>query len=72
MVLLIPHWARGERRGRSDCRWSPRSPFLFGSGFDVHGITLIVSGIVFVVALARMINQMLDGEMEQTGGTAGS
>jgi hypothetical protein len=48
------------------------SPFLFGGGFDVHGITLIVSGIVFVVMPAMMINRMLNDEMEQTGGTAGS
>lgn len=36
------------------------SPFLFGSGLDTHGLTLVVSGIVFVVIPAVMINQMIN------------
>lgn len=37
------------------------SPFLFGNGItDTHGITLVVSGLVFVVIPAVMINQMID------------
>lgn len=50
--------------------WSIASPFLLGSGFDVHGITLVISGIIFVVMPAMMINQMIN-EQTQTGGTAG-
>lgn len=46
------------------------SPFLFGSGLDVHGITLVISGIVFVVMPAMMINRMLNEEA-RAGDTAG-
>jgi hypothetical protein len=46
-------------------------PFLFGDGLDVHGITLVVSGVVFVVVPAMMINRMLDEEAGEAGGTSG-
>lgn len=36
------------------------SPFLFGSGLDTHGITLLISGIVFIAIPAVMINQMIN------------
>lgn len=36
------------------------SPFLFGSGLNTHGITLVVAGIVFIVIPAVMINQMIN------------
>lgn len=37
------------------------APFLFGNGVgDLAGITLVVSGLVFVVVPAMMINQMVD------------
>lgn len=37
------------------------APFLFGSGVgDTVGITLVVSGLVFIVIPAMMINQMIN------------
>lgn len=37
------------------------SPFLFGNGVsDVLGITLVVSGLVFVAIPAMMINRMIN------------
>jgi peptidoglycan/LPS O-acetylase OafA/YrhL len=37
------------------------SPFLFGDGVSgTHGATLVVSGLVFIVIPAVMINQMIN------------
>lgn len=51
--------------------WTLASPFLLGSGLDTHGITMIVSGIVFIVMPAMMINQMISEEASATGETTG-
>lgn len=52
--------------------WTIASPFLLGSGFDVHGITIIVSGVVFVAMPAMMINKMINESTSGAGGTTGS
>lgn len=45
--------------------WSIASPFVVGDGLgSILGITLVISGVVFIVVPAVMINQMID---EQTG-----
>jgi hypothetical protein len=44
------------------------SPFLPGSGLDVHGITLVISGPVSVVIPAMMITRLL-GEAARAGDT---
>lgn len=41
--------------------WTIVSPFLFGAGVsDVHGITMIVAGVIFVAVPAMMINKMIN------------
>jgi hypothetical protein len=46
------------------------SPLLFGSGLDSHGITLALSGVVFVVMPAMMLDQMLDEQSQDAVGLA--
>lgn len=42
------------------------SPFLFGNGVgDTLGITLVVSGLVFIVVPAVMVNQMINKRQGQ-------
>lgn len=44
------------------------APFLFGNGVgDIAGITLVISGLVFIVVPAMMVNQMIN---EQQGSPA--
>lgn len=48
--------------------WSIASPFVLGDGFgSILGITLVISGLVFIAVPAVMINRMIN---EQTGSEA--